>query len=128
MILPYSALFSCFLLLLIAVLGLRVSALRINNRISYGDGENRVLHAAIRAHANAIEHSTPVMIVLWMYESMMEQPTWTLVMGLIFCLARLSHAIGMSAKVFFMRRWGAALTYAIEFFLPIAFIVQALIR
>ena len=58
-----TGLYLAFLALLYAVLGLQVSRLRRGNRVLFGDGDNRQLRSAIRAHANFIEY-VPIIVLM----------------------------------------------------------------
>ena len=58
-----TGLYLAFLALLYAVLGLQVSRLRRGNRVLFGDGDNRQLRSAIRAHANFIEY-VPILLLI----------------------------------------------------------------
>ena len=51
------------LALLYVVLGLQVSRLRRGNRVLFGDGDNRELRSAIRAHGNFAEY-VPVIVLM----------------------------------------------------------------
>jgi hypothetical protein len=49
--------------LLYAFLGLRVARFRRGNKIAFGDGDNRYLRSAIRAHANFAEY-VPIIVIM----------------------------------------------------------------
>jgi len=83
------------LALLYLVLGLQVSRLRRGNRVLFGDGDNRELRSAIRAHANFAEY-VPIIALL---VAMLEMAGTTairihLLMGILL-VARLLHPLGM---------------------------------
>lgn len=111
----YTPIFAVFYLLLVFALGAIVSIRRITLQISLGDGENKVMRNSIRAHANAMEHVIPYLILLYFFELKGGSATLMLVMGIGFGVARLSHAFGMLKPAFIFRRIGASLTVAFEF-------------
>jgi uncharacterized membrane protein YecN with MAPEG domain len=49
--------------LLYAFLGVRVARMRRGEKIGFGDGDNRYLRSAIRAHANFAEY-VPVIVLM----------------------------------------------------------------
>jgi uncharacterized membrane protein YecN with MAPEG domain len=100
--------------LLVLLLAMNVSRLRMKYKISLGDGGNKCLMTAIRAHCNALEQLpifTIVMIALT-YLAASTTLLSTLVIG--FTLARIFHAYGMLYRVFVARRIGAGFTYIFQ--------------
>jgi uncharacterized membrane protein YecN with MAPEG domain len=83
------------LALLYLVLGLQVSRLRRGNRVLFGDGDNRELRSAIRAHANFAEY-VPIIALLVALLEMAGTPALRvhLLMGALL-VARLLHPLGM---------------------------------
>ena len=81
--------------LLYVVLGLQVSRLRRGNRVLFGDGDNRELRSAIRAHANFAEY-VPIIVLLVAVLEISGLPAMRvhLLMGAL-VLARLLHPLGM---------------------------------
>lgn len=83
------------LALLYVVLGLQVSRLRRGNRVLFGDGDNRALRSAIRAHANFAEYVPIIALLVAMLEMSGTSATRVhLLMGTLL-VARLLHPIGM---------------------------------
>jgi len=100
--------------LLIIMLAMNVSRLRIKYKISLGDGDNKTLMAAIRAHCNAVEQLPTFALVILAF-ALVEASTSTLATLVIgFTLARLCHAYGMLYRVFIARRLGAGFTYIFQ--------------
>ena len=90
-----TGLYLAFLALLYAVLGLQVSRLRRGNRVLFGDGDNRQLRSAIRAHANFIEYVPIIVLMIALLEmSGAPAPRIHWLMGLLL-IARLLHPLGM---------------------------------
>ena len=90
-----TGLYFAFLALLYAVLGLQVSRLRRGNRVLFGDGDNRELRSAIRAHANFAEY-VPIIVLMVALLEMSGLPALRvhLLMGTLL-VARLLHPLGM---------------------------------
>jgi len=90
-----TGLYLAFLALLYAVLGLQVSRLRRGNRVLFGDGDNRELRSAIRAHANFMEY-VPIIVLMIALLEMSGTPAARIhwLMGLLL-IARLLHPLGM---------------------------------
>lgn len=61
---PATALAAAVLGLLVVVLAARVSVLRVRHKVSLGDGDNRELARAIRAHGNTVEFVPLFLIML----------------------------------------------------------------
>jgi len=101
--------------LLVLALAINVSRLRIKHKVSLGDGDNKCLMAAIRAHCNALEQ-LPIFAIVMIALTFLGASTIllsTLVIG--FSLARIFHAYGMLYRVFIARRIGAGFTYVFQF-------------
>ncbi|MGJ8669720.1 MAG: MAPEG family protein [Oceanococcus sp.] len=120
-------LFLAFNVLLITLLAFNVSRLRIVKRVAHGDGGDISVKAAIRSHANGVEHFPVFALVLLGLE-------WGaaangLIAGLViaFSASRVSHAIGMLSRFFILRRLGASVTYLCELIAVIALLQQLII-
>src|SRR5689334_24887968 len=83
------------LALIFLVLGLQVSRLRRGNRVLFGDGDNRELRSAIRAHANFAEY-VPIIVLMIAILEMAGMPAGQVhwLMGVLL-LSRLLHPLGM---------------------------------
>ena len=100
--------------LLLLLLSLNISRLRIINKIANGDGDNKTLRQAIRAHGNGIEH-TPIYGLAILALSFLQLGTsWLATLVLAFTVARLLHAYGMLFKHFNARRVGSSLTFLLQ--------------
>ena len=83
------------LALIFLVLGLQVSRLRRGNRVLFGDGDNRELRSAIRAHANFAEYVPIIVLMVALLEiSGLPALRVHLLMGTLM-VARLMHPLGM---------------------------------
>jgi uncharacterized membrane protein YecN with MAPEG domain len=117
---------AAILLLLVTLLAAHVSALRIVRGISLGDGGDRRMFRAIRAHANALEHTLPFLLLLFFYELRVGPEAPIRELGGLFVAARLAHAVGMLWGPFNLRRLGATLTVALELWVALALLSAAL--
>ncbi len=101
--------------LLVLALAINVSRLRIKHKVSLGDGGNKCLMAAIRAHCNALEQ-LPIFAIVMIALTFLEASTILLSILVIgFSLARIFHAYGMLYRAFVARRIGAGFTYVFQF-------------
>src|SRR5436190_23424811 len=90
-----TGLYLAVLALIYLVLGLQVSRLRRGNRVLFGDGDNRQLRSAIRAHGNFAEY-VPIIVLLVALLEMAGTSSLRihlLLGGLL--VARLLHPLGM---------------------------------
>lgn len=106
--------FVAFNVILLVLLAINVSRLRIVKKVAQGDGGDVTIKAAIRAHVNGVENVPIFALVLLALE--FSHTSETLIAGLVvvFCVARLAHAVGMLTRFFNFRRVGAGLTYLCE--------------
>ncbi|WP_111657000.1 MAPEG family protein [Isoalcanivorax indicus] len=115
LLLPVTALYTGLFLLLILVLAANVVRQRLGGQVSLGDGGNRTLAQAIRAHGNATEYVPVVLIGLAVLELTGAPGAALHLYGGIFFLGRLLHAIGMTRPraVNKARQLGIALSWLI---------------
>jgi uncharacterized protein len=103
------------LVILIALLGLRVSGLRLSGRARSSDPHTQEAFTRWqRAHGNAVEHVPIVLLLLLLLELARTSRPLVLALGVVFVVARLLHAYGTIAPVRRAKFSGAALTYAVE--------------
>ncbi len=76
-------------------LGLRVSRLRISEKIMVGDGGNPRLIARMRAQLNFVEYAPIVLILIALIELARGTQAWLWGVALLFIVARVLHAFGM---------------------------------
>jgi len=114
-----TAYFAIPLALLIVGLALNVSRVRIDKKISVGDGGDKALIGATRAHGNAIENIPLVLVLMLIYELQGGNASVILAIGVVFMVARFLHAVGMIRHIFVFRRWSTVATLLVEVILPI---------
>lgn len=108
--------------LLLLYLAARVAGTRHREKIGIGDGGNKALSRAIRAHANLAEHAPFALLLMLTYE-LAGGAGWLLIAsGTVFVVARLLHAAGMlrTAGASFGRFWGVVLTWVVLVVLALA--------
>ena len=93
-------------------LGMRVSQLRIRDKVSVGDGGNARIAARMRAHANFVEYVPTFLILLGLVELARGTQTWLWAIGILFVLGRLMHPFGMDRPApNLLRMGGTAITW-----------------
>ncbi|MGF7148303.1 hypothetical protein FHS96_001931 [Sphingomonas zeicaulis] len=97
MILPISLTIAGAAGLLTIWLAMRVSMVRRARKISVGDGGDPLLLGRIRAHANFIENTPLVLILLALVEFARGTNIWLWLVGAFYILGRIAHAYGMDA-------------------------------
>lgn len=105
---------------------MNVSMLRMRLKISLGDGGNKQLNKAIRAHANALEHGLPFIFLLFFREQQVGGAGGLTAIAAAFVAARVLHAVGMLGGPFQLRRIGATVTNVLELWLALALLRTAL--
>ncbi|MBW8755203.1 MAG: MAPEG family protein [Sphingomonadales bacterium] len=76
-------------------ISIRVGQMRGAAKVSVGDGGDERLLRRMRAHANFIENTPLVLILITGIELSGKGGTWLAVVGGIYMLARVAHALGM---------------------------------
>jgi len=77
------------------VLWFRVSSVRSEAQVSFGDGGNPVLLRRIRQHGNCAEWSAFVLILLILAEGMGTPALWLHVSGALLLAGRVAHPFGL---------------------------------
>ena len=89
--------YAALLALLYVYLSARTIGVRRKAKISIGDGGDDVMLSAMRMHANFSEYA-PITLILLSFMDLQGGPIWLLhTLGILFVLARLSHAYGISS-------------------------------
>ena len=121
-------LYTGLLALLFLTLSYRVVLARRSQKISVGDGGDRLVLKAMRTQANCAEYA-PIGLLLLLMSEMQGMPLWLLhVFGLMLLSGRVLHAYGFGARpqVVPARIWGMYLTLAMISITAIANIGLAL--
>lgn len=91
-----TGLYAALVALLMMGLAIRVIRLRRRTSIGLGDGGNRAVACAARAHGNAAEYVPLALILLLVLELNQTLPMLLHVFGIVLVIARVAHAIGLS--------------------------------
>jgi uncharacterized membrane protein YecN with MAPEG domain len=110
----YSLPFVGAVLLLITLLAINVTRLRFKVGVRLGDGGDRRLGLAIRAHGNAVEHGLLLCLALFLAEVAFLPLAWVVGLGSAILLARLAHAAGFLRFGSSVSTPATAATYALE--------------
>lgn len=76
-------------------IGIRCGRVRSAEKIMHGDGGNELLSRRMRAHANFIENTPLVLILIAIIELSGKGGQWLAIVGAVFMLGRVCHALGM---------------------------------
>jgi uncharacterized membrane protein YecN with MAPEG domain len=98
MILPVTMTFAGVAAILNFWLAFRVGQVRGSQKVSIGDGGNEAVIRRMRAHANYVEFTPFVLILLGVIEfshSGSPAPTWLWAVAGIYFIGRVAHGVGM---------------------------------
>lgn len=93
-----TALYAGLIGLLLIVLAALVSRMRRRHQVGLGDGGNKELHRAIRAHGNAVEWAVPALLLLLVAELNRASPLIVHACGMAIVIGRVLHAVGLSRR------------------------------
>ena len=110
--------------LLITILAFNVSRVRISERIRNGDGGNKRLKIASGAYSNALEHSVPFALMIFVLQAQGANNLTLSVMVVGFLVFRLLHAFGMLYSIFRVWQIAATLSYLWSFAAAIMILVN----
>jgi len=96
------------------ILGAYISYVRFTQKIANGDGGFKPLKKAIRAHGNAVEHTTIFALEILALTYLKLDSKWLGVLVIAFTLMRVFHAYGMLKPNFTPRRIGAGVTFLLQ--------------
>ncbi|WP_312227094.1 MAPEG family protein [Pseudescherichia sp.] len=106
-----SALYAVLGVLLLIKFSFDVVRLRMQYRVSMGDGGFSELQTAIRIHGNAVEY-LPGGLILLLFMEMNGAETWMVhVCGLLLIVGRLMHYYGLHHQLMRWRRSGMSATW-----------------
>ena len=113
------------LFLLITCLALNVTRVRGIVHISLGDGGNKRLGYAVRAHGNAVEHGLLLAVALVLAEMAGLPAPWVVGLGWAILLSRLAHAAGFLRLGARVSVPGVVVTYLLELGLSVYLLTLA---
>lgn len=98
MILPITLTIAGAAAVLNAWLGWRVGQVRMADKVAMGDAGNPRLICRMRAHANYVEYTPFVLILIALIELAAGTSVWLWAVGVIYLLSRIAHALGMDTQ------------------------------
>ena len=116
---------AAILVLSMMFLGVRISRLRRRLGVRFGDGGHPELQTAQRLHGNLVEHGTPLVVLLLVWELQGASRIALGIGGATIVIARLLHAVGFGARIRPVHIAGAALTYFTEAWLSVSVLLAA---
>jgi uncharacterized protein len=110
---PITALFAALLAVLLLILSARVIGQRRGAKVEIGEGSDRELLRRVRVHANFVEYTPFVLILMGLAESMKAPALAVAAVGTLLLIGRIIHAYGLSHTPHIMRLrvGGMALTF-----------------
>lgn len=95
-------------------LGIRVSRLRRQHKVSIGHGGKTQLATRTRAHANFVEYTPFFLVLVAVIELAQGSGTWLWAASILFILGRLAHPFGMDRPgAFLLRAAGIVITWLV---------------
>lgn len=98
LILPTTLCLGAAALLINFWLGMRCGQIRSREKISVGDGGHDLLIRRMRAHANFIEQTPLILLMVAVVEAAGKGGAWLAPLGGLFLLGRVAHGIGMDGN------------------------------
>ncbi len=95
---PITMLYAGIVTVLVILLQINVIRQRVSGKVSLGDGGNKALERASRAHGNAIENVPLTLILMGIIESAGAPGMAVQVFGICLVAARVLHAIGIQRE------------------------------
>jgi uncharacterized membrane protein YecN with MAPEG domain len=105
-----SILFTIIFIIFYLVLTVFTIKARRSTRIAYGDGNNKKLIRAIRAHGNFFEFTVFFIISSFLIEALDGDAIYLLIVNILFLLGRVSHAYSMFKEKLQFRGIGMMIT------------------
>ena len=112
----YSFIYIALSCLILSKLSINVIKLRRQNKVSFGDDGDRTLMRRIRAQANFIEY-TPIFLlsligIEWLaVENIPYYFLYINIVGLLFIIGRILHALSLYEKKIMHRKTGMIITF-----------------
>jgi uncharacterized protein len=97
MLFEVTPLYALPLALIYLVLWFRISGIRANEKISFGDGGNTELLRRVRQHGNFVEWTTFVLILMILAEGMGAPDLYLHISGALLLIGRIAHPFGLGA-------------------------------
>lgn len=124
--LPVTAYTVAIMALVLTALSLNVSRLRLKHRVSFGHGEHKDLHMAVRAHGNALEQTTLFALLLITLEGLASSNGLLVPLATTFVIARITHALALFARQLRLRQLSHIVSVALQLVAAFAILARAL--
>jgi uncharacterized membrane protein YecN with MAPEG domain len=116
------------LMIFAALLGLRISRLRLTGRARSTEKDTLVMFERWqRAHGNLVEHAPMVLILMYLLERAYGSGPLVKVIGVVFVVSRLLHAYGTITPSRWPKFTGASLTYLVELTLGVGLLTRMIL-
>ena len=106
----YLYLVTVFLLFIFIALSFNAAFTRRKSGLAVGEGNNEILLRAVRAHGNFTEFTPMFLISLIIVDQLSKNCDYVGILGLLFIIGRISHALSMFLKKGILRVIGMMLT------------------
>lgn len=114
MLLPITLTLAAACALINLWLAIRCARIRLAGKALHGDGGDPLLARRMRAHANFIEYTPIILILIALVELAIGSPLWLWIAALVYVTARIAHGFGMDADhPTIWRAGGALLTWVL---------------
>lgn len=110
-------------------IAMRCGRVRHAEKIIHGDGGSEALMRRMRAHANFIENTPLFLILVGLIEMTEKGGRWLAIVGALFMIGRVTHALGMDkAGPNILRGYGAMSAMLLQIGLAVVAVLIALGR
>jgi uncharacterized membrane protein YecN with MAPEG domain len=106
----YLYLVTAILLFIFIALSFNAAFARRKSGLAVGEGDNETLLRAVRAHGNFTEFTPMFLISLIVVDQLSKNCDYVGILGLLFIIGRISHALSMFLKKGILRVIGMMLT------------------
>jgi len=106
----YLYLVTAILLFIFIALSFNAAFTRRKSGLAVGEGDNETLLRAVRAHGNFTEFTPMFLISLIVVDQLSKNCDYVGILGLLFIIGRISHALSMFLKKGILRVIGMMLT------------------
>ncbi|MEJ6473827.1 MAPEG family protein [Pseudoalteromonas piscicida] len=115
-----TGLYGAILTLFYIKLSFNIIGLRHKHKVSLGDGGVDTLQSAIRIHANFIEYTPLVLLMMFLLETQQLNPLVLHALGAAFLFSRVAHYVALGKTNFAIRKVAMATTYGVLLILALA--------
>ena len=112
---PVTPLFAALFAIIYVYLSIGVIRQRLGKQVALGDGGDKELLIAIRAHGNFMEYVPLSLLLLWFIETVMYDSRLAFLLGSMLLLGRVCHVLGLKfpKKLMILRQLGMLATFGV---------------